>query len=147
MAYFALGSLAWMATTNPTFGIEDLVPIRGYNLSVHLDYVIELCACIVGVHFALFAAAVYTSRLVIIKDDTFLSTARLLRPLVEHLGPRATFLEGKELSKAIEEFVPGAVVYGPREDGALGGMALGLGEGVVPRRGLRTRRHPDGRYL
>ncbi len=66
---------------------------------------------------------------------------------MEHLGPRATFLEGKELSRAIQEVVPGKVVYGPREDGGLGGMALDLGEGVVPRRKLRTRRHPDGRYL
>ena len=147
MASFALGSLAWMATTNPTFGTEGLVPILGYRLSVHWDYVIALCACIVGIHFALFAAAVYTSRLVIIKDDNFLSTARLLKPLVEHLGPRATFLGGRELSDAIEEFVPGGVVYGPREDGPLGGTALDLGEQVLPRRRLNNRRHLDGRYL
>ncbi|KAF6223095.1 hypothetical protein HO173_013308 [Letharia columbiana] len=69
---------------------------------MHWSYVIELCACIVGVHFVLFAAAVYTSRLVIIKDDTMISTAILLKPSVEHLGPRATFLAGKDLSEAIE---------------------------------------------
>lgn len=147
MAYFALSSLAWMATTNPRFNIEDIVPILGYSLSIHWVYVISLCACIAGVHLVLFAAAVYSSRLVIIKDDTNISTARLLRPLVEHLGPSATFLEGKELSEAIEQHVPRGVVYGPREDQGLGGMTLDLGEEVLPRRRLRMGRHPDGRYL
>ncbi|MCJ1455005.1 hypothetical protein MMC28_005358 [Mycoblastus sanguinarius] len=136
-----------MATTNPMFSIEGLVPILGYKLSVQWDRFIALRVCIVGVHFALFAAAVYTSRLVIIKDDIMISTARLLRPLVEHLGPRATLLEGKELSEAIEKYVPSGVVYGPREDRALSGTALDLGEEVIPRRRFSTGRHPDGRYL
>ena len=87
------------------------------------------------------------SRLVIIKDDTFLSTARLLRPLVEHLGPRATLLEGKELSKAIEEFMPNGIVYGPRQDMELHGTALEIGEAIRPRRILDTWHHSDGRYL
>ena len=136
-----------MATNNPTYSTEGLVPILGFSLSVHWNYVIAVCVCIVVVHFAFIVTAVYTSRLVIIKDDTFLSAARLLRPLVEHLGPRATFLEGKELSEAIEEFVPKGVVYGPRNDEALGGRALDLGEGVLPRRELIRRRHPNGEYL
>lgn len=147
MASFALGSLASMATRNPTFEVEGLVPILGYNLSIHWNYVIALCACIVGIHFVLFAAAVYTSRLVIIKDDTNLSTARLLKPLVEYLGPRATLLEGRELCKAIEEHIPRGFVYGPRKERELGRMALDLGEEVMLRRQLSTGRHPDGMYL
>lgn len=147
MAKFALGSLVRMAAINPTFKTEGLVPILGYKLSIHWNYIKPLCACIAGVHFILFAAAIYTSRLVIIKDDSNLSTARLLRPLVEHLGPRATLLRGEELSQAIEIHVPSGVVYGPREDGQLGGTVLDLGEEVLLRRRLSTGRHPDGIYL
>ena len=63
MASFALGSLAFMATSNPTFKAEGLVPILGYKLSINWNDVTALCACIVGVHFGLFAAAVFISRL------------------------------------------------------------------------------------
>lgn len=103
--------------------------------------------CIAGTHVFLLAAAVYTSRLVIIKDDTNVSRARLLMPLVEHLGSRATLSEGKELSKAVEEYVPRGVIYGSREYRELGGTALNLGEEVLPRRRLRSVRYSDRRYL
>ncbi|KAL2041509.1 hypothetical protein N7G274_005891 [Stereocaulon virgatum] len=121
MAKFALASLVRMADVNPTFETEGIVPILGYRLSIHWKYAIALFACIVGVHFILFAAAIYTSRLVIIIDDSNLSIARLLRPLVEYPGPRAALLKGKEFSQAIEEHVPLGVMYGPREDRGLGG--------------------------
>lgn len=147
MASFALGSLAYMATHNPRFNVEGLVPMLGYKLSVHWSYVIEICVSIVFVHFLFFIAAIYMSRRIIIKDDSFLSAARLLRPLVEHLGPTATLLEGKELSKVIEEFVPLGIVYGPRVDKEHPGTFLDIGEEVQPRRRLPTKRHPDGRYL
>lgn len=65
MVKFALGSLACVATTNPTFGIKNLLPALDYNLSLHSDCIIALCACIMGLHFVLFALAVYTSRLII----------------------------------------------------------------------------------
>lgn len=118
MASFALGSLASMATRNPTFEAEGLVPILGYNLSIHWNYVIALCACIVGIHFVLFAAAVYTSRLVIIKDDTNLSTARLLKPLVEYLGSRATLLEGENCVKQSRNIYRGVCVWAKKGEGA-----------------------------
>ena len=136
-----------MATNNPTFNTDGLVPIRGYQLSVHWSYVIMIGVAIVFLHFAFFATAIYLSRLVIIKDDTFLSAARLLSPLVEHLGPRATLLEGKELASALERFVPQGLVYGPKEDKELSGTVLGIGENILPRRRLPAKRHPDGRYI
>ena len=147
MAGFALGSLAYMATYNPSFQTEGLLPTLGYNLSVHWSYVIEISMGIIFLHFVFFATAIYMSRLVVIKNDTFLSAARLLRPLVEHLGPRATLLEGKDLSEAIEEFVLRGIIYGPREDNELHGTVLDIGEDIQPRQRLQTRRHPDGRYL
>jgi len=67
MASFALGSLA---TRNTSIQVPSLVPILGYALYFHWDYVIELCTCIVGVHFILCAAAINTSRLVVIEDES-----------------------------------------------------------------------------
>ena len=147
MASYALSSLAWMATHNPTFSYEGLTPVLGYNLSVHWSYVIEIAVTIVVVHFVFFMVAIYLSRLVVIKDDTFLSAARLLRPLMEHLGSKATLLDGKELSEAIQKFVPNGIVYGPREDHEQHGVVLDIGEDIKPRKRLPTRRHPDGDYL
>ena len=147
MASFALGSLASMAVRNPSIQVHGLVPILGYHLSIHWNYVVGLCACIVGVHFALFAAAVYTTRLVVIKDESNLSIARLLRPLVEHLGESGTLMDGEKMSAVIEEKLPNGIVYGPREEGGVGGeRRLDVGEGLKSRRMWPDGRHPDGRY-
>lgn len=146
MAAFALGSLASMATRNPTIQVPGLVPILGFNLSIHWNYVLALCLCIVAAHFIIFATAIYNSRLVVIKDESNISIARLLRPLVEHLGDGGTILDGKELCGVIEGRVGSRVVYGVRE-GKGEGRVLDVGEGIVPREWLRSRRHPDGRYL
>ena len=147
MAEFALGSLASMATRNPSVQSEGAVPILGFQLTVHWPFTCALCASIVIVHFLIFAAAVYTSRLVIIKDDSNLSTAKLLRPLVDHLGGQGTLIEGKDISKAIEDHGVGGLVYGPREDPGAGGRVLDVSDRVMPRRALARCRHPDGTYL
>ncbi|KAK0509699.1 hypothetical protein JMJ35_008093 [Cladonia borealis] len=147
MAEFALGSLASMAIRNPTVQSHGAVPILGFHLTVQWEFTLALCASILIVHFLLFAAAVYTSRLVIIKDDSNLSTARLLRPLVDHLGGQGTLIGGKDLSKAMEDNGVKGLVYGPREDPGAGGRILDISDRVMPRRTLARWRHPDGIYL
>lgn len=147
MAEFALGSLASMATRNPSVQTQGAVPILGFHLTVKWKFTHALCASIVFIHFLFFAAAVYTSRLVIIKDDSNLSTARLLRPLVEHLGSQGTLIEGKDISRVIEDNGVTGLVYGPREDPGAGGRVLDISDRVMPRRTLAGSRHPDGTYL
>lgn len=147
MAEFALGSLASMATRNLTVQNHGSVPILGFRLSVNWDFTLVLCASIAGAHFGLFAAAVYASRLVIIKDDSNLSTARLLRPLVHRLGNKGTLFEGKDISKLLVIYGVEGLVYGPRDDKVEGGRFLDINEAVIPRRRLKNWRHLDGRYL
>ena len=136
-----------MATRNPSVQTHSAVPILGFHLTVQWKFTLALCASIVIVHFLFFAAAVYTSRLVIIKDDSNLSTARLLRPLVEHLGSQGTLIEGKDISRVIEDNGVMGLVYGPREDPGAGGRVLDISDRVMPRRTLAGSRHPDGTYL
>ena len=147
MAEFALGSLASMAIRNPSVQYHGAVPILGFHLHVEWKFTRALCASIVIVHFLFFATAVYTSRLVIIKDDSNLSTARLLRPLVDHLGSQGTLIEGKDISRVIEDNGVSGIVYGPGEDPGTGGRVLDISDKVMPRRTLAGRRHPDGTYL
>lgn len=147
MAEFALGSLALLATQTPKIQVNGDVPHLGSNLSIHWGNVIALCAGIVGAHLAIFAAAIYIGRLVIIRDESFLSIARLLRPLVEHLGDGGTLLDGEETSTVIEAKVPGDFVYGPRESDREGWRILDIGGDIKPRENWNDKRHPDGRYL
>jgi hypothetical protein len=86
MAEFAIGSLSTLATKNPRIDIQGTVPYLGSPINISWPYAITLFASIAGVHLTLLASAIYATRLVVIKDDSNLSTARLLRPLVDHLG-------------------------------------------------------------
>ena len=147
MAEFALGSLASMAIRNPSVQSHGAVPILGFKLTVQWGSIGGLCGAILSVHFLFIAAAVYTSSKVIIKDDSNLSTARLLRPLVDHLGSQGTLIEGKDISRILEDNGVRRLVYGPREDPGAGGRVLDISDRVMPRRTLAGSRHPDGTYL
>jgi hypothetical protein len=148
MAEFAIGSLSTMAWKNPRITVNCSVPYLGSRIYVSWPYLIALLACISGVHFALFASAIYTSRLVVIKDDSNLSTARLLRPMAEDLGHSGTVLKGKELSQVITRREgKGGVVYGPRNVEGWPNYYLDIGNSVPPRTKWKDRRHPDGVYL
>jgi hypothetical protein len=147
MAEFAISSIATMATKNLQVQIEGTVPYLGSRVKVYWPYVFALFACIAGVHLALLASAIYASRLVVIKADSNLSTARLLRPLVDKLGSSGTILNGEEVSRAIQEIDGCDVVYGPRDVEGSNDYYLDIGDNVSPRARLTNRRHPDGTYL
>ena len=147
MAEFAIGSISTMATKNPRISMQGTVPYLGSRLKVLWGYAIPLLVSIAGVHLALFVTVVYASRVVVIKGDSNLSTARLLRTLIDYLGPSGTILDGKQLSQAITPNVAGGVVYGPRHDETSQHYSLRLGKEVTPRMELPNSRHPDGIYL
>ena len=62
MAEFALGSIATMASDNPSIPIAGHLPILGSSLNVTWAFAIALLLCIAGAHSALFALAIYASR-------------------------------------------------------------------------------------
>jgi hypothetical protein len=85
--------------------------------------------------------------MVVVKDDSSLSTAQLLRSLVETIGDSGTVLTGEEISKVIQKVVAESVVYGPRTVGGTGDYYLDIGKDIPSGEGLRNKRHPDGKCL
>jgi hypothetical protein len=160
MAVFAIGSISKMAEFNPRTQLDgSLTPYLGSKLHITWGYVVALFVCIIGVHAALIAAAVPATAVVVVKDDSYLSIARLLKPLLAGLGKeQGTLSSGKAMSEILYGQVDklGGVVYGPREaelESSQGGLTsthdyvLDLGRNVAPRKEWKHRRHPDGRYL
>lgn len=62
MAEFALGSIATMATNNPTIRIPGNLPIPGSRLKITWAFAIALLVCIAGVHSLLFLLAIRADR-------------------------------------------------------------------------------------
>lgn len=147
MAEFAIGSIANLARKNIMLQMQGTVPYLGSRIGVSWGIAIPLLVGIAGVHFFLFVSVVYASRVVAIQDDSNLSAARLLHNLIDILGPSSTFLDGKQISRALTPSTAGGLVYGPKHDEASQGYHLGLGKDVVPRTKLPNRRHPDGKIL
>ena len=147
MAEFAIGSISTLAQRNPQLQMQGTVPHLGSRVSILWGYAIALLVGIAGVHLILFAIVVYASRVVIIRDESNLSTARLLRSLMDHLGSSGTLLDGKQLGQALSPRAASGLVYGPQHDNKSDGYRLGFGTAVAPRTTLPNRRHPDGRYL
>ncbi|KAL9045425.1 MAG: hypothetical protein Q9214_001528 [Letrouitia sp. 1 TL-2023] len=148
MAEFAIGSISYMASRNPHISFRGNLTHLGEKLDPHWQSAIPLLLVIVAAHFALFIAAVLASKSAVIKDDSALAIARLLRPLVDVLGDSGTAMSGKEISEKIgeqKEFEQG-VVYGPRVDTSSGRYCLDIGNDVRTEDGWPGGRHPDGTY-
>ena len=143
MAEFAIRSLATMVRVNPQITTNGSLPMLGSLLRVHWPYVIALSAWILGTLAVIFAVVVRTAHTVVVKDDSELSTARLLRPLVEALGASGTLSTGKAMSQVLYK---DSLVYGPRETNGSNEYTLEISEDVLPLETLLQRRHPDGRY-
>lgn len=62
MARFAVGSIAYMAKTNPQLQIEGIVPHLGTQVSVHWGYFIALLVVIGCVQLGLWALGVRQRR-------------------------------------------------------------------------------------
>lgn len=148
MAEYAIGSISYMASRNPNVSFMGNLTHLGQRIEPKWGSAIPLLLVIVAAHFALVAAAVFASKSAVIKDDSALAIARLLRPLVDVLGDSGTAMSAKEISERIDEqdrFRQG-VVYGPQEDTSLGIYRLDIGNDIRTEDGWPGGRHPDGIY-
>ena len=147
MAEFAIGSISTLAKQNPRIQLPGTLPNLGTQLQVFWGYASALLIGIAGVHFILFVAVVYASRVAVIRDDSNLFTARLLRTVTGPLASSGSLLDGKQASQALAPSAASGLVYGPKRDEMSQGYYLTLGTDVTPRISLPNRRHPDGKYL
>jgi hypothetical protein len=109
----------------------------GVLLKVKWPWLLAILGSILGVQLIMgIAAAVYANQ-VFCKDDSMLSTARLLRPIVERLGPAGCAVTGKEIA----DTMPGEMAYGVRIDETGTRMHLDIGEDILP-----SNDFPEGWY-
>jgi hypothetical protein len=106
IGYFAIGAVAAAIRTNPTLAVPGNEPNQGVALSVEWIYVHLILIFMLGGQFFLFVVSCLVSNMVVVKDDSPISVARLLRPIVERLGNAGSAASGEEtcevLSKAEE---------------------------------------------
>ena len=146
MAEFAMKSLVTMINNNPTIHTNGSLPHLGSRLSVDWQFAGALSAWILAIQFAIFAVVVRTAQIVVVKDDTSLSTARLLRPLVNGLGDRGTLVRAKELSPNLQKRYRSGLVYGPRTVKGHVGYSLDIAEDILPLASWPAGKHPGGTY-
>lgn len=134
---FTIGVIATMDIDNPKIKIVGMKPWAGVLFKVYWWMLLTILGSICGVQLVFGLAAVFISNTVIVKDDSYLATARLLRPLVERLGPAGCALSGKEIASTLRT----SMVYGVRVDKTGERHHLDLGEDIHP-----VKKFPDGWY-
>lgn len=140
MGYFTTGIIAAAAQANQQLVVPGGVPEIGSQLAVKWMFVGIILGLTVVVQGALFVAFAFVSNLVIVKDESPFSTARLLRPMIDRLGPGGTYSDGKDLTRLLSDDEVGKVIYSVRhpEKGSLHHLDLGHQK--------RLRAFPKGDY-
>jgi hypothetical protein len=106
IAMFAVGAIAEMdQSTTPWFsGAKNVTaqqPYNGSTLSVVWHYVWAVAATVISAHLVVFFIVAIMADLVIIQDDSNLSMANLLKPLVEPVDGRG-YVKGEQIADAFE---------------------------------------------
>ncbi|PWW79089.1 hypothetical protein C7212DRAFT_340012 [Tuber magnatum] len=136
---YATGVIAAYDIYGPSVEAMGLQSRPGVSLSVNWFYVSLTLGCILGAQFVCGMFVIYSSNSVFCKDDSYLSTARLLRPLVERLGNSGSTSTGLEISQTFTR----SVRYGVRSDFSSGQPIhhLDVGEDIE-----KLARFPEGHY-
>jgi hypothetical protein len=127
MAFTAEG-IAATDVNGPRINVTGDYPTQAQVVDMEWKWAISLLAGIPGGQFLVLLAVLIWANKVIIKDESHLATARLLRPVVDKLGEKGCLLTGDEITEVLGNF---KLKYGVR-DPPQGGMAYGgLGGAVV----------------
>lgn len=128
---YAVGSIAGKDIFGAkTLQAEGTRPWIGMLLKIKWGYLIAILGVIVVVQLVMGLCAVAYANQVLCKDDSYLSTARLLRPVVERLGPSGCAMTGKDIANTLGE----KVVYGVRRDKQRRRNHLDIGRDIRPRK-------------
>jgi len=95
---FAAGSLAILDASNPKIEMPGMRPEEGVVLDVKWRYVWISWGLLLGTQLLVGIVTVIKGNAVFCKDDSFLSTARLLQPLVSRLGINGSSADGAEIA-------------------------------------------------
>lgn len=95
---FAIGSIATLDTLNPRVEIQGQRPWVGVFLQVKWTWVWVTIGFLLGGQIVVGMATIIAANNVFCKDSSFLSTARLLRPLVKRMGETGCAATGDEIA-------------------------------------------------
>jgi hypothetical protein len=138
---FAIGVIAakdlYGPQTTTTTTAQGNVARFGMLLRVRWNFLLVLLAAILAAQLGMGVAAVIWANAVFCKDDSYISTARLLRPVVERLGQNGCAATGRDIANTHTEYL----VYGVRRDETATRHHLDLGRDIT-----KTGRFPEGWY-
>jgi hypothetical protein len=161
MAYlvmkFTAGAISAIDNVGPRLNVTGYGPAPAQIINVKWRYSAAILGGIPAIQFLILLTVIMFANKAIIKDTSHLSTARLLRPIVERLGDNGCLLTGDEIAEQLGNY---RVIYGVREPntGLGGGMGIGTigGEDGKIRHldildeteglGYRRGRMPEGKY-
>jgi len=112
ISLFAIGGIAAMDSNGPRINVAGWYPIQSQLVNVDWHWAGAILGVIPLIQFLALLCIIIWANKVIIKDTGYLSTARLLRPIVDRLGPRGCLLTTDEIC---EEMKNVRVTYGYRE--------------------------------
>ncbi|KIW67638.1 hypothetical protein PV04_06875 [Phialophora macrospora] len=154
---FTAGAISAMDTVGPRNNVTAWGPAPAQVIHVQWRFAASILGGIPLAQALLLLVVIMFANKAIIKDTSHLSTARLLRPIVEKLGDRGCLLTGDEIAEQLGNY---KIIYGVREPNA--GLRGGTGVGVVGGEDGRVRhldileeteglgykrgRMPEGRY-
>ena len=110
---FTTGAISAMDFNNPnrTTVQNQQQPIPAQVVNVQWNWACVVLGVIPLTQAVVLFLVVGFANKAVIKDDSVLSTARLLRPIVNRLGDKGCLLTGDEIAEELGNF---KVVYGPR---------------------------------
>lgn len=109
---FTAGAIAAYDVAGPrTYVSPALTPTKAQYIKVEWNWAITILGVIPLVQFLLMWSIVIWANKVAIKDESCLSIARLLRPIVDKLGDHGCLLTGEEITETLGNY---KVMYGAR---------------------------------
>jgi hypothetical protein len=153
---FTAGAIAAIDAGGPRVNVTGYAPAPAQFLNVQWNFAGAILGGIPVAQFIILCIVVGFANKAIIKDTSHLSTARLLRPVVERLGDVGCLLTGDEIAEKLGNY---RVIYGVRDpDGSVPSQGadddgrirhidvLDESEGLGYRRGRMPQGMYDGLY-
>jgi hypothetical protein len=108
---FSMFAVAAMDDHGPRINITGDTPVPAQVVNVQWEWSVIILAVIPAIQMLALLAIIAWANKAIIKDNSFLGIARLLRPLVDKLGPHGCMLTGDQIAEELKNI---KIAYGYR---------------------------------
>ncbi|KAL2431934.1 hypothetical protein ABEF95_002191 [Exophiala dermatitidis] len=98
---FSIEAVAAMDYNGPRTNVSGWSPVPAQEVDVQWRWSATILAIIPAVQLVALVCVIAWGNAAIIRDDSCLSTARLLRPVVDHLANRGCLLTGHEIAEQL----------------------------------------------